>query len=177
MYEVVLFSDEDFQFTQQVAQALDPRQRIFSARLGRESVCLRKGQMIKDLSYLNRDLKNIIVIEKDLESVKYHPDNVVIIPEFTGDDNDRALVELLPFLEHLAKDQVPDIREELELWGHYDTGKKYAQHISAKLEQLQQRRQGGFMGMIGRKGPQQTQQGPNFDISDATPAPTSSPKK
>jgi len=79
-------------------------------------------------------MKNIIVVEKNLDKVKYHPENVIIVPEFTGDEEDRALIELLPFLEHLAKDQIPDIREELELWGHYDTGKKYSAHLSKKLE-------------------------------------------
>lgn len=87
-----------------MAQSLDPRQRVFSGRLGRESTCLRKGEVVKDLKYLNRDLKNVIVVEKSPDMVKYQPENVIILPEFSGDENDRALVELLPFLEHVAKD-------------------------------------------------------------------------
>ena len=43
-----------------------------------------KGRYIKDLKYLNRDLKNVIVIDKDIENVKKHPHNAIILKEFHG---------------------------------------------------------------------------------------------
>lgn len=52
---------------------------------------------------MNRDIKKIVVIEADDDWVMFHKDNVIVLPEFTGDKNDRALIDLLPFLEHLAQ--------------------------------------------------------------------------
>jgi TFIIF-interacting CTD phosphatase-like protein len=42
---------------------------MIMARLGRESTLLKNGQYIKDLSYMNRDLKDIIYIDFDDEKV------------------------------------------------------------------------------------------------------------
>lgn len=151
MYEVVIFSDEDFQFTMMTAENLDPQHRIFSSRLSRESMCLRKGELIKDLSYLNRDLKNVIVVEKGLNRVKFHPDNVLVLPEYQGADDDRALIELIPFLEHVAKDQrVKDVREELDKYGHVDTGKKYIEHLRKIRDQITSQQQKGVSGLLMR---------------------------
>jgi len=40
------------------------------------------GRYIKDLAYLNRDPKNIIVIDKDASSVGKHPQNVIVLKDF-----------------------------------------------------------------------------------------------
>ena len=148
MYEVVIFSDEDFQLTNQLAQSLDPNHKIFSGRLGKESMCYRSGELIKDLSYLNRDLKNVIVIEKNVGRVKNQPDNVIILPEYRGATDDRSLIELLPFLEHIVKDRISDVREEINRVGHVDTGKKYVQQLIKLREKVTERQQKGLSGFF-----------------------------
>lgn len=158
MYEVVIFSDEDFQLTHQLAQSLDPNHRIFSGRLGKESMCYRSGELIKDLSYLNRDLKNVIVIEKNVGRVKNHPDNVIILPEYKGATDDRALVELLPFLEHIVKDRVSDVREEINKFGHVETGKKYVQQLIKIRDKVTERQQKGLSGFFNKMPRQQYNQ-------------------
>ncbi|CAG9333076.1 unnamed protein product [Blepharisma stoltei] len=148
MYEVVIFSDEETFLTSQLTDSLDPRHMIFTARLGKECLAYRSGEFIKDLDYLNRDLKNVIIIEKDPARVKKHPDNAILLPEFKGDVSDNSLPELTPFLEHLVKDNVQDIREELNKYGHTETGKKYLKKIAGLRDQvlLQQRKGlGGFL--------------------------------
>lgn len=60
---------------------------------------LKDGQYIKDLTYLNRPLKDIVYIDFSDEYVKFHPENAIIVPKFEGDTEDRALIDLLPFLE------------------------------------------------------------------------------
>jgi len=57
---------------------------------------------IKDLSYMNWPLKNIIVVDIDESWVSNHRDNVISIPEFDGDMSDRSLYDILPVLEALA---------------------------------------------------------------------------
>ena len=49
-------------------------------RLGREATVLKNGKYIKDLSYLNRDIKNVVYIDFSDENVEFHKDNAIIIP-------------------------------------------------------------------------------------------------
>jgi len=64
------------------------------------------GQYIKDLRYLNRDLNNVIVIDKNPEMLKHHTDNAIFLPEFLGDSEDGELLKLLPFLQHLSRHDI-----------------------------------------------------------------------
>jgi import inner membrane translocase subunit TIM50 len=68
-------------------------------KLGKEATRLDNGRYVKDLRFLNRNLKNVIVIDFDPENVKYTPLNAVIIPEYTGDVKDRELMNIIPFLK------------------------------------------------------------------------------
>ena len=72
---------------------------MIHGRFGRESTLLKDGKYIKDLSYLNRPIKDIVYIDFTDEFVDYHKENCILIPKFDGDKNDAALMELLPFLE------------------------------------------------------------------------------
>ena len=49
---------------------LDPSNQIFAGRFGNESFVIENGEYIKDLSYLNRDLKKVIIIDKDAKYLK-----------------------------------------------------------------------------------------------------------
>lgn len=47
-----------------------------------------KGQYVKDLRYLGRDLSRVIVIDSNPKRLKYQPENGIFISEFTGDESD-----------------------------------------------------------------------------------------
>ena len=68
-------------------------------RFGRESTLLKNGKYIKDLTYLNRPLKEVIYIDFEDESVDFHKENAILISKFEGDLDDRGLIDLIPFLE------------------------------------------------------------------------------
>ncbi len=51
----------------EICEALDPKYQIFSGRFGHEHTLLKDGKYVKDLSYMNRDVKKIVVIESDEE--------------------------------------------------------------------------------------------------------------
>jgi import inner membrane translocase subunit TIM50 len=53
----------------------------------------------QDLSYLNRDLTNVIMIDWDTKKLQNQPDNLIALPEFKAEAGDRELYNLLPFLE------------------------------------------------------------------------------
>ena len=168
MYEVVILCEEETFFTSQLAESLDPDRMIFTARMGRECLCYRGGELVKDLSYLNRDLKNVVIIDKSTQMVRLQPDNAIILPEFTGDENDKALVDLIPFLEHLVKDRIPDVREEIKKYGHADTGKKYLNKLRGVRDALLMKQKQGFGGLLSSKN---TPYSKDEDVNDLTPKP------
>jgi mitochondrial import inner membrane translocase subunit TIM50 len=59
---------------------IDPKQMHIRGVLGREAMVWKNGEFIKDLRYLNRDLKKVIVIDRSLDNVKNHPENTIVLP-------------------------------------------------------------------------------------------------
>jgi TFIIF-interacting CTD phosphatase-like protein len=84
---------------EEIAAALDPNMSTFNGILGRECTIVRNGRYIKDFSYLGRPIKEVVYIDFTAESAPYHKDNVIILPEFEGDIDDRHLYEIIPFLK------------------------------------------------------------------------------
>jgi import inner membrane translocase subunit TIM50 len=56
----------------------------------------------QDLSYLNRDLSKVIVMDTDASHVKLQPENAIVMPKWKGEPGDKGLVAMIPFLEYLA---------------------------------------------------------------------------
>jgi len=103
-------------------------------RLGRESTLLKDGKYIKDLSYLNRDLKDVIYIDFDDEKASFHKENVILLPRWEGDSDDRELYDIMPFLENLGGAHGTDARGEIKKYGREGTGKKYNELQSARRD-------------------------------------------
>lgn len=94
-------------------------------RFGRESTLLTKdGKYVKDLSYLNRPIRDIVYVDFSDENVPFHKDNLIILPKFDGDKQDRALIDLIPFLEHLAQHK-GDVRVEIKKHGRETCAEKF----------------------------------------------------
>lgn len=110
--------------------------------------------MVKDLKYLNRDLKNVVILEKTAKMVRLQEDNAILLPEFNGDKDDKFLIEIMPFLEHLVKDRVQDVREEIKKYGHSETGKKYLERLQRIRDNIVLKQNQGFGRLLVRK-PQQ----------------------
>lgn len=70
LYEVVIFSDDDSMLLQTLIPSLDPRRQIFINYFGHECMVFSRGHYIKDLKYLNRDLKKVVVIDKSKNVVE-----------------------------------------------------------------------------------------------------------
>jgi mitochondrial import inner membrane translocase subunit TIM50 len=118
-YELVIFGTEDSNFVEEVCGKLDQFDMNIKYKLGKEAVRLVNGHYVKDLEFLNRDLRNVVCIDYNPDNVAFNPHNVVVIPEFNGDGKDRELLQSIVFLKELAKPEVRDVRKELEKYGHY----------------------------------------------------------
>ena len=75
---------------------------MIQGRFGRESTLSKNNMYIKDFSYLGRPVKEVVYIDFTDETVPYHKDNTILLPEWTGDPNDRSLYDIIPFLDSLS---------------------------------------------------------------------------
>lgn len=64
------------QYADPVSDILD-KWGAFRSRLFREACVFHKGNYVKDLSHLGRDLNKVIIIDNSPASYTFHPDNAV----------------------------------------------------------------------------------------------------
>ncbi|KAI0169990.1 NIF-domain-containing protein [Hypoxylon sp. FL1284] len=112
-YELVLFTSVPYFAGEPLLRKLDPF-RVILWPLFREATKYKDGEIVKDLSYLNRDLSKVIIIDTKAEHVRNQPENAVVLNKWTGDPKDTELVSLIPFLEYVHTMQYKDVREVLK---------------------------------------------------------------
>lgn len=112
-YEIVLFTTVPFATGEPLVRKLDPY-RFIMWPLFREATKYQDGEIVKDLSYLNRDLSKVIIIDTNPKHVRAQPENAIILPKWTGDPKDKELVSLVPFLEFIHAMQYSDVRKVLK---------------------------------------------------------------
>lgn len=112
-YELVLFTTVPFAIGEPLVRKLDPY-RFIVWPLFREATKYKDGEIVKDLSYLNRDLSKVIIIDTNAQHVRNQPENSIVLPKWTGDPQDKDLVALIPFLEYIHTMQYSDVRKVLK---------------------------------------------------------------
>lgn len=71
----------------------------WQSRQGTTYIPLYEIVNFQDLSYLNRDLEKVILVDTNPDSVRLQPDNAILMEKWKGDPRDKELVALIPFLE------------------------------------------------------------------------------
>ena len=136
--EVVLFSDGEPVDTEPLVAQLERRQPFFRHKLYKRSMVSRDGEMYKDLSRLNRDLSKVIVVDTRPQNYALQPANGVQIPAWRGEADDRALIDLIPFLHAVVDSKTADVRSVLPKFSGTDNaGRAFveAQERRAALRQ------------------------------------------
>ncbi|KAL3855480.1 hypothetical protein ACJMK2_014691 [Sinanodonta woodiana] len=106
LFECVLFTASLAKYADPVADLLD-KWGVFRSRLFRESCVFHRGNYVKDLSKLGRDLSQVVIVDNSPASYIFHPDNAVPVQSWFDDMQDSELLDLIPFFEGLA--QVNDV--------------------------------------------------------------------
>ncbi|XP_012683379.1 CTD (carboxy-terminal domain, RNA polymerase II, polypeptide A) small phosphatase-like b isoform X2 [Clupea harengus] len=104
LFECVLFTASLAKYADPVADLLD-QWGVFDARLFRESCVFHRGNYVKDLSRLGRELRNVIILDNSPASYIFHPENAVPVQSWFDDMTDTELLDLLPFFEGLSKEE------------------------------------------------------------------------
>jgi len=102
LYECVLFTASLAKYADPVADHLD-KWGVFRSRLFRESCVFYRGNYVKDLGRLGRDLHKVIIVDNSPASYIFHPDNAVPVASWFDNMEDTELRDLIPFFEKLSK--------------------------------------------------------------------------
>lgn len=100
-------------------------------RLFRESCYNHQGNYVKDLSQLGRPLENIIILDNSPASYIFHPEHALPISSWFSDTHDNELLDIIPFLEDLASEDLKDVSLVLDVAIPKYTTMKVAQDAMA----------------------------------------------
>lgn len=119
LFEIVVFTAEPGMTIFPVLEAIDQK-HLISYKLVRDSTHFIDGHHVKNLDRLNRNLKKVIVIDWDAESLKFHSDNQFTLPRWEGNDDDITLIHLTSFLKTIAHTEIDDVREVLRYYKQFE---------------------------------------------------------
>ncbi|KAJ4918017.1 Mitochondrial import inner membrane translocase subunit TIM50 [Raphanus sativus] len=111
-YEILVYSDQMDMYVGPVCEKLDPNGYI-RYKLARGATKYDNGKHYTDLSKLNRDPKRILYESRNAFNTSLQPENCVPIKPYKLESDDTALVDLIPFLEYVARNGPADIRPVL----------------------------------------------------------------
>jgi len=115
-YEIVIYTASLNKYADPLLDLLDT-DRTIRTRLFRESCVFYGGNYVKDLSLINRDLKQSIIIDNSPSSYMFHPENAIDCSSFIDDPNDCELGHIGKFL--IGIKDVEDVRGTVNLWRHW----------------------------------------------------------
>uniref|UniRef100_A0A5S6QUF8 Mitochondrial import inner membrane translocase subunit TIM50 n=1 Tax=Trichuris muris TaxID=70415 RepID=A0A5S6QUF8_TRIMR len=118
-FELVIFTHESGLTAHPIVESLDPS-GLAMYRLYRDATKYLKGEHVKDLSCLNRDLSKVILIDWNPKACQLQPENTLLVPKWDGSDHDADLVDLAAMLTAIAAGDVADVRPILEYYSAMD---------------------------------------------------------
>jgi len=102
LFEIVIFTASLAKYADPVLDLLDST-KVVHHRLFREACTNYKGNFVKDMSRLGRDLKHCIIIDNSPSSYLFHPENAVPCETWYDDEHDTELLDFIPILETITK--------------------------------------------------------------------------
>ncbi|KAH0479149.1 MAG: hypothetical protein KVP17_004778 [Porospora cf. gigantea B] len=109
-FEVVIFTASMEKYACPVVDVLDPNKKLFHGRLFRQHCTPQADNFVKDLSTLGRELAQVVIVDNSPAAFALQPDNAIQILSWFDDPDDRELLDLIPILEALSReDDIPAI--------------------------------------------------------------------
>ncbi|VFQ82501.1 unnamed protein product [Cuscuta campestris] len=143
-YEIVVYTDQQGMYVDPVVERLDPKHCI-RFRLSRSATKYLNGKHYRDLSMLNRDPKKVIYISGHALESSLQPENCMEIKPWKGEVEDTTLVDLIPFLEYVAKHRPADIRTVLASYQGRDVAKEFIERSKEHQRRMQEKKGHGRM--------------------------------
>ncbi|XP_047330962.1 probable C-terminal domain small phosphatase [Impatiens glandulifera] len=116
-FELVIFTAGVEEYASLVIEMLD-RKGTITHRLYRDSCRLIEGKYVKDLESFGRDLSRSVIVDDNLNSYCFQPENGIPIAPFTGGEvGDGELLRLIDFFNNRVECYV-DMRDAVKLYLH-----------------------------------------------------------
>jgi len=112
-YEIIVYTASLNKYADPLLDLLDSH-RVIRTRLFRESCVYYEGNYVKDLSILDRDLRQAIIVDNSPSSYIFHPENAIDCTSFIDDPTDRELDQIGSFLTGIK--DVRDVRSLSNFW-------------------------------------------------------------
>jgi CTD small phosphatase-like protein 2 len=100
VFEVVIFTASEKAYANMVLNRIDPGRQFIHHRLFRDSCIPLKGNYVKDLGMLGRDLDKTIIIDNNLLAFWLNVDSAIPIQSFSGDKSDTELYKLIELIDY-----------------------------------------------------------------------------
>lgn len=114
LYEVVVFTASVSRYGDPLLDILDKNSTIHH-RLFRDSCFNYEGNYIKNLSQIGRPLTDMIILDNSPASYIFHPQHAIPISSWFSDAHDNELLDIIPLLEDLAQERIPDVGKVLDV--------------------------------------------------------------
>lgn len=106
LFEIIIFTASQQCYADQAIALLDPHKEYVHHRVYRESCLEVSGCFVKDLRiFMGRRLERLALIDNNCLSFAYQLGNGIPIPSWYGDQSDKELLHLLPYLHVLAQSE------------------------------------------------------------------------
>jgi len=113
LFEVVIFTASISKYASPLIDKLDKDQNI-KYRLYREHCTFLNGIFIKELKRLNRDLKDVLIVDNSPLAYAFDTENGLPIKSWYDDKNDNEFEKIFPLIEFLS--EVDDVRDYIGLF-------------------------------------------------------------
>ena len=105
-YEIILFTEASEVYTELIMEAFN-KNNYFDYKLYRQHTIIIEQDFVKDLQRIGRPLDKIIIIDNIAQNFRMQKANGINIKSFFGEDQkDQALIDLIPILINIAKDNI-----------------------------------------------------------------------
>ncbi|KAM7487940.1 hypothetical protein LguiB_025424 [Lonicera macranthoides] len=141
-YEIVVYSDQLNMYVDPTVDRLDPKHCI-RYRLSRAATKYQDGKHYRDLSMLNRDPSRILYVSGNALESSLQRENCVPIKPWKGEADDTMLLDLIPFLEYVARHRPADIRPVLASYQGRDIAKEFIERSKEHQKRMQEQKQQG----------------------------------
>ena len=109
-YEIILFTEASEAYIKLMMEAFNnhkKNKKYFDFILYRQYTLIERNDFVKDLNRLGRPLNRTIIIDNIQNNYYKQKNNGILIKPFLGEDkNDTALIDLIPILTNIAKDEI-----------------------------------------------------------------------
>lgn len=111
-YDIAIFTASVAKYADPLISTLDTH-RVVQRRLYRQDCSFVNGNFVKDLTRVQPNLRDVLIVDNSPAAYTMHPANAVPIEAWYSDPRDEELLNLLPLLHSIAF--LDDVRSILQL--------------------------------------------------------------